>query len=577
MSLKYLNLTGLSRVITNLKNWVTSQIPTKTSEITNDSGFITNTSDCVHTTGTESIGGAKTFTTSPLTLSGNIGLYWNRGGTVGTNPSSTMYYAATRVRDSSSNTYFLSRGSIDTTGYNQYQLIVYDWSDTSKYTRLRICQANGEEGYLISNASVFRGETADTLQLGTASYPMKSVRANAYYLGSTAFGDIVTHSASEFLTSHQSLSNYVTLDGAQTISATKTFTKNQSLKTTAITSNTTAPSADTTGNGFTFYDNLGKYWGAIQPKWLADGSFSINFYMSNWTTAGTQGFWYLQWGTDKAFSSVYFRPYNNNTVNLGDSSHKWNSVYATTFYGALTGNVTGNCSGSSGSCTGNAATATTAGNVTGTVAIANGGTGATTRLNAVKALTSENVGTDTNYFLTITTNWGKAGYCSVANAKTVLGLESGAFTTAYVHPTTAGNKHIPSGGSTGQILRYSASGTAAWANRGVFVSIANRTSTGTWTVTVTNHCIYFLTGTMNQASGGGSISITSGGTILGGYTTPIGNASSCLPGGSIIYSYAGASTGTTIYFRVLIFSTATSMKFTITSELFSDVNLNLCV
>lgn len=32
----------------------------------------------------------------------------------------------------------------------------------------------------------------------------------------------------------------------------------------------------------------------------------------------------------------------------------------------------------------------------------------------------------------------------------------------YVHPTTAGNKHIPSGGSTGQILRYSSSGTAKW-------------------------------------------------------------------------------------------------------------------
>ena len=37
-----------------------------------------------------------------------------------------------------------------------------------------------------------------------------------------------------------------------------------------------------------------------------------------------------------------------------------------------------NTTGSSGSCTGNAATATTAGNVTGTVAVANGGTGATT-------------------------------------------------------------------------------------------------------------------------------------------------------------------------------------------------------
>lgn len=32
----------------------------------------------------------------------------------------------------------------------------------------------------------------------------------------------------------------------------------------------------------------------------------------------------------------------------------------------------------------------------------------------------------------------------------------------YVHPTTSGNKHIPSGGSSGQILKWSADGTATW-------------------------------------------------------------------------------------------------------------------
>ena len=92
-------------------------------------------------------------------------------------------------------------------------------------------------------------------------------------------------------------------------------------------------------------------------------------------------------------------------------------VYAPNgFNGALTGNVTGNCSGSSGSCTGNAA------NVTGTVAIAHGGTGATTRLNALKALTNEDVGANATYFLTITNSWGKGGYSSVANVKSVLGI-----------------------------------------------------------------------------------------------------------------------------------------------------------
>jgi len=34
----------------------------------------------------------------------------------------------------------------------------------------------------------------------------------------------------------------------------------------------------------------------------------------------------------------------------------------------------------------------------------------------------------------------------------------------YVHPTTAGNKHVPTGGAANQVLKYSASGTAAWAS-----------------------------------------------------------------------------------------------------------------
>ena len=74
------------------------------------------------------------------------------------------------------------------------------------------------------------------------------------------------------------------------------------------------------------------------------------------------------------------------------------------------------------------------------VTIANGGTGATTRLNALKNLTNENVGTSATYFLTITSSWGKGGYTSVADAKTVLGLGSAAYTssTDYVANTQTG-------------------------------------------------------------------------------------------------------------------------------------------
>lgn len=42
------------------------------------------------------------------------------------------------------------------------------------------------------------------------------------------------------------------------------------------------------------------------------------------------------------------------------------------------------------------------------------------------------------------------------------GVTIAAKDTVYTHPTTSGNKHIPSGGSSGQILRWSADGTAVW-------------------------------------------------------------------------------------------------------------------
>lgn len=43
--------------------------------------------------------------------------------------------------------------------------------------------------------------------------------------------------------------------------------------------------------------------------------------------------------------------------------------------------------------------------------------------------------------------------------------------TKYTHPTTAGNKHIPSGGASGQILKWSADGTAAWGDESSGTSI----------------------------------------------------------------------------------------------------------
>ena len=54
------------------------------------------------------------------------------------------------------------------------------------------------------------------------------------------------------------------------------------------------------------------------------------------------------------------------------------------------------------------------------------------------------------------------GLMSVDDKKKLDGIASGA--NNYVHPTSSGNKHIPSGGSAGQFLKWSADGTAVWAN-----------------------------------------------------------------------------------------------------------------
>lgn len=51
--------------------------------------------------------------------------------------------------------------------------------------------------------------------------------------------------------------------------------------------------------------------------------------------------------------------------------------------------------------------------------------------------------------------------------------------TVYTHPTTAGNKHIPAGGSSGQVLKWSADGTAVWGNdNNTTYSNATQTASG---------------------------------------------------------------------------------------------------
>ena len=139
---------------------------------------------------------------------------------------------------------------------------------------------------------------------------------------------------------------------------------------------------------------------------------------------------------------------STNTVN---KSMSWNGgtgiLTATGFSGPLTGNVTGNCSGSSGSCSGNAATATKA----------------TYNANGKELVNSIIKGLSVSgRTITYTKLDGTTGTLTTQD-------------TTYSHPTSSGNKHIPSGGSSGQFLGWSADGTAKW---------VNNPNTNTWTAMV---------------------------------------------------------------------------------------------
>ena len=74
-----------------------------------------------------------------------------------------------------------------------------------------------------------------------------------------------------------------------------------------------------------------------------------------------------------------------------------------------------------------------------------------------ETLVSEVDDNNTTYEVATTNN---SGLLSAEDKTKLDGVETGA--NAYTHPTTSGNKHIPSGGSEGQVLTYSADGTAQW-------------------------------------------------------------------------------------------------------------------
>ena len=100
----------------------------------------------------------------------------------------------------------------------------------------------------------------------------------------------------------------------------------------------------------------------------------------------------------------------------------------------------------------------------------------------------------------------------------------------YIHPTAAGDKHIPTGGSSGQILQYSASGTATWATPNFITSDANDTATGIYTFSNTSASSSKTTGAVRVTGGVGiQGALNVGGNITAYASSDIRNKNTVKP------------------------------------------------
>jgi hypothetical protein len=81
--------------------------------------------------------------------------------------------------------------------------------------------------------------------------------------------------------------------------------------------------------------------------------------------------------------------------------------------------------------------------------------------------------------------------------------------TVYTHPTTAGNKHIPSGGSSGQFLKWSSDGTAAWSGHGLAASDVGARS-DSWLPPNDHARSHSMTSTSDHTAGNWKVFYTNG-------------------------------------------------------------------
>ena len=247
-----LNPGGLTRVLNYIKTWVTGLLNDKAnsshthtkSQITdfptiptvnngtltiqqngtNVQTFTANAStnataniQCVDLSTAQTVGGQKIFTHGATGLGRDSYHFATIPYGKNTPPANTSYqyvfFSGNTASQGFTNSWY--------GGYIE-QVVGTDGSARGRWLIRRTDETIASVELLASadNTLTFRPTNNNVMQLGDTTRAWKSIYSNAYYLGSTAFGDIVTHNASEF----------VDVTTVQTISGEKTFTSTPTVK-----------------------------------------------------------------------------------------------------------------------------------------------------------------------------------------------------------------------------------------------------------------------------------------------------------------------------------------------------------
>lgn len=478
------NGTTVKTFTANASSNVTANItvPTKVSELTNDSGYLTSASnlDSSKLTGTIDIARLPKLSNyvtlnSAQTISGIKTITGgNQGKMVFKNPNYTKGDAnessvtVSRIYFGNSASYDSANAvlstDINTSGNSIVELAAIDntASSSTRTSLILTYDKSATRKRLLKSWGDFVPYGDSTYDLGSSTYQWKSVYAQNYYLGTTAFGDIVTHNASEFLTSHQSLSNYVTLDGAQTISGNKTFT---GTLTGDITGNCSGSSGSCTGNA------------ATATQFSANKSVTLTGDVTG-TTSSKAGWSVATTLANSGVTAGSYGPSDNATPAYGAT---FNVPYITVdVKGRITAATTKTVKIPASD---NTDTKNTAGSTDTSSKIFL--VGATSQAANPQTYSHDTayVGTDGCLYSggtkVLTAHQSLSNYSTLANTVKSLSISGKTITvtpgsgsaytlttqdTVYTHPTTSGNKHIPSGGSSGQFLGWDSDGTAKWVN-----------------------------------------------------------------------------------------------------------------